>query len=233
LFGATLLHKHLKQDDLEGGKWTPVSTGAMGEDIFDFALSNGETIYELVEKLYNEREEQLGAEYLRSIERWQVTRSIDEYWMEHLAAMDYLRDALWQESYAQKEPIGVYRQEGFAMFQRMLAEIRQEVTAALFAWQTQGEEPQETAALEIGDMHEARLIQDFPMDEDDLEDGEQLIKDADGQEPELVHSGRSGGAAVATPQLARPVASPMRREQREPMSRAERRAAEKNAKKRH
>jgi preprotein translocase subunit SecA len=117
---------------------------------------------------------------MRGLERWQVTRSIDDYWMEHLAEMDYLRDAIWQEGYAQKEPIGVYRQEGFALFQKMLGEIRREVTEGLFSFEAQT--AQTYGGPELMDVHEARLMQSLPMDEDGLDDGVQLFKDADGDD---------------------------------------------------
>ena len=49
-----------------------------------------------------------------------------------MRSMDYLRDAIWQQVYAQREPIGVYRPEGFTLFPTMLGEIRREVTSAIF-----------------------------------------------------------------------------------------------------
>ncbi len=173
LFGAALIGKNLKSAELEEMR---------DRDDIDARLQ------EAVAACYAEREEQLGHEHMRVIERWQVTRSIDDYWMEHLAEMDYLREAIWQEGYAQKEPIGVYRQEGFALFQKMLGEIRREVTEALFGSQF---DPQAEQAMfdqsfyggpELMDMQEARLLPPLPMDEDGMDDGVMLDKDADGDD---------------------------------------------------
>ena len=56
-------------------------------------------------------------------------RSIDEHWM------NYLRDTICQQGTAQREPIGIYRPEGFALLQKILGEIRREVTSAIFDWE--------------------------------------------------------------------------------------------------
>ena len=167
LFGAVLLGKHLHSEEL-------------------FEMHNrteiDDRLAEVVDACYAERETQMGAEYMRGLERWQVTRSIDDHWMEHLAEMDYLRDAIWQEGYAQKEPIGVYRQEGFALFQKMLGEIRQEVTESIFSMPLEQRQAQPAyAGPQMLGMQEARLTQTLPMDLGD-DDGVQLDKDADGDD---------------------------------------------------
>jgi preprotein translocase subunit SecA len=134
---------------------------------------------ETVAKLYEEHENQVGAEYVRGLERWLVTRNIDEYWMEHLAEMDYLREAIWQEGYAQKEPIGVYRQEGFALFQKMLGEIRREVTEGIFSSQNEPQ-PLDFGAIDMGELQEGRLIEALGYEDDGMDDGVMLNKSADG-----------------------------------------------------
>jgi preprotein translocase subunit SecA len=197
LFGAVLVAKHLKVEDLDTLRWVETA-----HDEWDVDIA-GHTLRELVAELYQEREGTLGAENMRGLERWLVTRTIDEYWMEHLAEMDYLREAIWQEGYAQKEPIGVYRQEGFALFQKMLGEIRRKVTEGLFSSHNEPQ-PQvnfeqmfpgidlggldlsqmDMSGIDMSSLQEGRLIESLPMDEDGLDDGVQLYKDADGNEAE-------------------------------------------------
>jgi preprotein translocase subunit SecA len=195
LFGAILLNKHLKADELAEMR---------SRDEVDDRLR------EVAEACYTERESKIGAEHLREVERWQLTRTIDEYWMEHLAEMDYLRDAIWQEGYAQKEPIGVYRQEGFALFQKMLGEIRRSVTESIFSYDV---EPQAIYdGPQIMGMQEARLLAPLPMDEDGADDSVQLYKDADGNDDEdsvMAHAASSFGnaAGVATQAASRPAAT--------------------------
>jgi preprotein translocase subunit SecA len=169
LFGGALLARHLRSDEL------------LEQDDRE---EMDELIRSVVAAIYAEREAQLGEEQMRSLERWQVMRSIDEYWMEHLAEMDYLRDAIWQEGYAQKEPIGVFRQEGYELFHKMLGEIRRQVTEQLFSVQLAPQASAQYAGPEIGAMHEARLVAPLPLDSDGLDDGVQLDKDADGEEGE-------------------------------------------------
>lgn len=173
-----------------------------------------------MEELYEERENQLGTDTVRSVERWQVMRSIDEHWMEHLAEMDYLRDAIWQQGYAQKEPIGVYRQEGFELFQKMLGEIRREVTESIFAFQAAGFE-EVPMGMEFGELTEARLLDVLPMD-DGIDDGTMLIKDDEGDDDTVVLAHQP----VSVPRNAGTTANPPQ----EPANRAERRA---NKKRRH
>ena len=172
LFGSSLLHKHLQEDEL---------SAITNRDEMD------ERLMEVAEGCYNAREAEMGEENLRSLEAWQVTRSIDEYWMEHLAEMDYLRDAIWQEGYAQKEPIGVYRQEGYALFQKMQNEIRREVTEAIFSAQNEiSLDDFAYGGPELSDLTEARLVQMMPMDDGGIEDGALLDKDADGDDDEEI-----------------------------------------------
>lgn len=162
LFGSALLARHLRADALHE---------ASNRDEIDELISSAVTA------CYTEREAAVGEETMRGFERWQVMKSIDEYWMEHLAEMDYLRDAIWQEGYAQKEPIGVYRQEGFALFAKMLGEIRREVTQNLFAMQF--DTPAEsTSSLNLQSATEGRLVPPIQHDEDGLDDGVQLHKAA-------------------------------------------------------
>ncbi|MBW3636925.1 MAG: hypothetical protein KY445_10780, partial [Armatimonadetes bacterium] len=211
LFGLGAIKNHLSEEELADAHWVERPGNALGNPDYDFALADGRGLFEIVEALYQEREEALGTDSVRGLERWQVMRSIDEHWMEHLAEMDYLRDAIWQQGYAQKEPIGVYRQEGFALFQKMLGEIRREVTEAIFSYDIPDFEHLE-ASPEVGELMEARLVDAFPMD-DGLEDGFQPDKDADGDDgtPLLTHQHTRGG----TPGQGNPDA---------PLNRAQRRA---------
>ncbi len=193
LFGLAAIKSHVSEEQIEDGRWVERAGNALGNPDYDFVLPNGEGLFETVEKLYEEREEQLGTDSVRGLERWQVMKSIDEHWMEHLAEMDYLRDAIWQQGYAQKEPIGVYRQEGFGLFQKMLGEIRREVTEAIFGYDVPDYENLE-ASPELGELMEARLVDAFPGD-DGLEDGFQPDKSQDGDEETLVINQHSRGGA--------------------------------------
>jgi hypothetical protein len=111
LFGLQTIKITSARTNWKTARWVERPGNALGNPDYDFVLQDGRGLFEIVEALYQEREEALGTDSVRGLERWQVMRSIDEHWMEHLAEMDYLRDAIWQQGYAQKEPIGVYRQK--------------------------------------------------------------------------------------------------------------------------
>ncbi|MDI6732737.1 MAG: preprotein translocase subunit SecA [Planctomycetota bacterium] len=89
-------------------------------------------IIERVEKAYQEREEKLGADYMRNIERFLLLEKIDEKWKNHLYAMDYLRSGIGLRGYAQADPKIEYKREGYRLFDEMLSSIKSEVSELIF-----------------------------------------------------------------------------------------------------
>ncbi|WP_096550462.1 preprotein translocase subunit SecA [Ureibacillus thermosphaericus] len=77
---------------------------------------------------YNEKEEQLTPERMREFEKVILLRSIDTKWIDHIDAMDQLRQGIHLRAYGQTDPLREYEQEGFAMFEEMIAAIREDVT---------------------------------------------------------------------------------------------------------
>jgi preprotein translocase subunit SecA len=75
------------------------------------------------EKLYDEREEELGAELMRALERYLLLQIIDQRWREHLYDMDYLREGIHLRGFAQIEPIVAYKNEAFTLFQDLMNTI--------------------------------------------------------------------------------------------------------------
>jgi preprotein translocase subunit SecA len=65
------------------------------------------------------------------VEKGVLLRSLDHHWKEHLAVLDALRQVIHLRAYAQKKPIDEYKHEAFALFERMLAAIREDVTQTL------------------------------------------------------------------------------------------------------
>ncbi len=85
-------------------------------------------IYSEVQKRYDEKEEQLTPERMREFEKVILLRSIDTKWIDHIDAMDQLRQGIHLRAYGQTDPLREYEQEGFAMFEEMIAAIREDVT---------------------------------------------------------------------------------------------------------
>ncbi len=81
---------------------------------------------------YIEKEKMIGDSQLREFERYILLRTIDERWKEHLYSMDSLREGIGLRAYGQRDPLVEYQHEGFAMFEEMIAQIKEESLSALF-----------------------------------------------------------------------------------------------------
>ncbi|HEU4463338.1 MAG TPA: SEC-C metal-binding domain-containing protein, partial [Solirubrobacterales bacterium] len=81
---------------------------------------------------YDEREEQLGEELMRFLERSILLQVIDNRWREHLFDMDYLREGIHLRGFAQIDPLVAYKNEGFTMFEDLLHSIWDEFSKLVF-----------------------------------------------------------------------------------------------------
>jgi preprotein translocase subunit SecA len=90
---------------------------------------------------YEEREQALGGELAREVERYVILQTVDQRWRDHLEAMDYLREGVHLRAFAQKDPLVEYRSEGHVMFEELSQTIREEVVFTLFHVAVQVEEP--------------------------------------------------------------------------------------------
>ncbi len=81
---------------------------------------------------YDEREEQLGGELMRFLERSILLQVIDNRWREHLFDMDYLREGIHLRGFAQIDPLVAYKNEGFSMFEELMHAIWDEFSKLVF-----------------------------------------------------------------------------------------------------
>jgi preprotein translocase subunit SecA len=81
---------------------------------------------------YDEREEQLGAELMRYLERSILLQVIDNRWREHLFDMDYLREGIHLRGFAQIDPLVAYKNEGYSMFEELMHSIWEEFSRLVF-----------------------------------------------------------------------------------------------------
>ena len=88
-------------------------------------------IKEKVRDLYARREQDLGEQITRELERVVLLKEVDTKWMDHIDAMDELKKGISLRSYGQKDPVVEYRIEGFDMFDEMIAGIREETVKIL------------------------------------------------------------------------------------------------------
>ena len=96
-----------------------------------------ETLNDLAQKEYSRREEDAcrtlnDPNAMRELERVVMLGVVDQYWMEHIDAMDDLRRGIGLRGYGNVKPIDAYKQEGFDMFEQMIAGIRAEVVRRIF-----------------------------------------------------------------------------------------------------
>jgi len=89
-------------------------------------------ILETFKKAYDEKEKQAGGETMRQIEKFVLLRVIDELWVDHLEAMDYLRNSVNLRAYGQRDPLVEYRIEGQKMFEQLLKSIKYQVVNLIF-----------------------------------------------------------------------------------------------------
>jgi preprotein translocase subunit SecA len=139
---AGLLH-YAEQLFLPGHKLTP-------EDFTD--MGRRQIVEELKEKAlaaYEARESELGAEVLRELERVLLLRIVDEKWMDHLDAMDQLREGIGLRAYGQKDPLVEYKFEAYEMFQNMIASIQEDLVRYIYRVNVvQAPQPQQRQLVE-------------------------------------------------------------------------------------
>ena len=105
------------------------------------------------EKLFADKEAQLGGEMMRHLEKHLMLNVLDQNWKEHLARMDYLRQGIHLRGYAQKQPKQEYKRESFELFTEMLDKVKQEVVSMLARVRIRSEE--EVAAMEAAERQRA------------------------------------------------------------------------------
>ena len=85
-----------------------------------------------MQRAYAKREEQFTSPVMREIERVVTLRVVDEFWMDHIDAMDDLRQGIRLRAYAQTDPVIEYKREGFDMFEAMNDAIKEEIVRRVF-----------------------------------------------------------------------------------------------------
>ena len=107
---------------------------------------------DIAEKAYQAREAAFGVRpdgmpLMRELERVIMLRVVDEYWMDHIDAMDDLRRGIGLRGYGSVKPIDAYKQEGFDMFEAMVAGIREETVRRLYTVRIRGEQTVQRKAV--------------------------------------------------------------------------------------
>ena len=113
-------------------------------------ISKADIIKQLTEradKIYEKREQEIGKEQLREVERVVLLKVVDEKWMAHIDDMEQLKRGIGLRSYGQKNPVVEYRMEGFEMFDAMVDSIREDTVRMLFTIQVRQQVPKRQQVL--------------------------------------------------------------------------------------
>ncbi|MEU4159418.1 preprotein translocase subunit SecA [Actinoplanes sp. NPDC026670] len=114
---------------------------------------------------YQAREDELGSEALRELERQVLLAVIDRKWREHLYEMDYLQEGISLRAYAQRDPVVEYQREGFDMFNQMMEGIKEEAVGLVFNLEVQVEEAAPPVTLDPSQAFELPKVGEVPDDE--------------------------------------------------------------------
>jgi len=101
-------------------------------------------------ELYNQREQELGPDNMRVAERLVMLRVIDRLWMDHLTDMEHLRQGIGLRAVGQEQPLIVYKREGHASFEALLAGIQHDVAHTIYRVGIAKEAPKKKEAVMVG-----------------------------------------------------------------------------------
>ena len=128
-----------------------------GVDISDFVNENAKDSNKIIEKLqevalseYDKKEAEIGSEELRELERVVMLKVVDQKWMDHIDAMDELKDGIGLRAYGQQDPVVKYRIEGMDMFDEMVLDIKHDVVQMMMNLRKQDEVKREETAKITG-----------------------------------------------------------------------------------
>ncbi|MFT3886612.1 MAG: preprotein translocase subunit SecA [Arachnia sp.] len=157
------------------------------DDVAD-ELPEQQELIEMVQEdalaAYDAREEQLGAETMRELERQVLLTVLDRKWREHLYEMDYLREGIGLRAMAQRDPLVEYQREGGDMFNAMMEAFMEEVVGFLFNLEVTvrqaDEEPtvgvmtdENGEAITVASLTEGLSASDDDEDDDDEDDDDE------------------------------------------------------------
>jgi preprotein translocase subunit SecA len=106
-----------------------------------------ELVTEIVKARYAAREQELGPDLLRALERHEMLIVIDTQWKDHLLSIDHLKEGIGLRGYGQRDPLTEYKKEAFDLFQDMVERVKAAVVERLFKVQVVRDAPMELPAV--------------------------------------------------------------------------------------
>jgi preprotein translocase subunit SecA len=179
----------------------PITVDELREDLGSLTRETLiEDFTEEAQERYAAKEEELGSELMRELERFIILQVVDTRWREHLENMDYLREGVHLRAMAQKDPLVEYTAEGHLMFEELNAAIREEVVGHLFHAQLEPEDADELQRLQEAQAAEAAgLAYEHDQVAGSQAIGAAAIGDGGGNGASVTAGGLfAGGGSVAT-----------------------------------
>lgn len=123
-----------------------------------FPTSDAKTAFlqGLAKDLYENREKQLGSALMQQVEKFVVLSVVDTFWMDHLAAVDNLRQGIGLRGYGQRDPLVEYKNEAFKMFEQLVNGIDGEIVRRIYRVNVQ---PPEQHVHSDGTIHKTENLQ--------------------------------------------------------------------------
>ena len=122
----------------------------------------------LIKEAYNKKEQEIGEENMRNIERAIILQITDVNWMNHLDEMDYLRDGIGLRGYGQRDPLIEYKREAYHMFSQLLENIRSSVVRTIFRISLAAPQSQESSKQNNLNYSGGGEVQQFSAAKDEL-----------------------------------------------------------------
>ncbi|MFB6356306.1 MAG: preprotein translocase subunit SecA [bacterium] len=129
-------------------------------------------LYDKIMDLYGEKEEEIGEESMRDVERQLLLQTIDTHWKEHLTALNNLKQGIHLEGMAQRDPLVEYKRKSFDMFQELQTQIRQDLIEFLLHVET------------VSEMEMTGLMDSAEFEHEEAGDLEELFEQAEETTPE-------------------------------------------------
>ena len=150
---------YAEQWDVEGLAWHVRDWLGLDLPIKEWAAEDGianeeieKRILEAADARAAERESRVG-DHMRTVEKSFVLQMIDLQWREHLMHLDHLRNVIGLRGYGQRDPLNEYKTEAFSLFEKLLVDLRQNVTRWLMTVEFQFEEPPQPPPTQMFEVH--------------------------------------------------------------------------------
>ena len=99
-----------------------------------------ERIYTILENRYNDKEAQIGSDFMRKLEKYILFEVVDNRWREHLKSLDGLRESIYLRAYGQRDPVTEYKLISSEIFEVMIENIQEQVSSFMFKVMVSSEE---------------------------------------------------------------------------------------------